>query len=119
MYKYCTVGQVTGNSIIRRMRISCLIPTATDTHSECVLLIAFPRKQWLCELPSVLHCNYIACFVYIYTDQCFIHLKLFNGVVVVVFTVSHVNGKIYILYILTKVAVKVKLNRTFLFCEKF
>ena len=123
MDKYCTVGQVTDNSIIGRMRISCLKPTATDTHSECLLLIAFPRKQWIRELASVLHCQYIACFVYVNTDQCFTHLNLFSAVAVVfifvVFAVSHINGRICILYILTKVAVKVKLNGTFLFCEQF
>jgi len=27
---------------IRRMRIACWIPKSTDTHSECVTLIAFP-----------------------------------------------------------------------------
>jgi hypothetical protein len=33
-----------------RMRISCWIPKAADTHSEYVLiLIAFPLQQWLHE----------------------------------------------------------------------
>jgi len=33
-----------------RMRISCWIHKATDTHSEYVLiLIAFPLQQWLHE----------------------------------------------------------------------
>ena len=27
---------------IWRMRIACWIPKATNTHSECVILIAFP-----------------------------------------------------------------------------
>ena len=39
---------------IRRMRIACCIPKATNTHSEYVILIAFPRQHWLRELASVL-----------------------------------------------------------------
>jgi len=30
-----------------RMRIACWMNKATDTHSEYVLLIAFPQRQWL------------------------------------------------------------------------
>ena len=28
-----------------RMRIACWIPKATDAHTECVILIAFPRQD--------------------------------------------------------------------------
>jgi hypothetical protein len=38
---------------IRRMRFACWITKATDTHSEYVILIAFPRQQWLRERASV------------------------------------------------------------------
>ena len=31
-----------------------LITKATNTYSECVVLIAFPRRQWLHERASVL-----------------------------------------------------------------
>ena len=31
------------------MRIACWITTATDIHSAYVILIAFPRQQWLSE----------------------------------------------------------------------
>ena len=48
---------------IRRMRIACWITKATDTHSEHVLLIAFPGLQWLQERPSVLRYTHIACLV--------------------------------------------------------
>jgi len=48
---------------IRRMRIACWIPMATDTHSEDVTLIAFPRQRWLHERASVLHYAYITLFV--------------------------------------------------------
>jgi hypothetical protein len=34
---------------IWRMRIVCWIHKATDTHSEYVILIAFPQQQWLNE----------------------------------------------------------------------
>ena len=30
---------------VRRVRIAGWIPKTTNTHSECVILIAFPRKQ--------------------------------------------------------------------------
>jgi hypothetical protein len=32
---------------IRRMRIACWIPKATDTHSEYTIFIAFPQQQRL------------------------------------------------------------------------
>jgi hypothetical protein len=30
-----------------RMLIACWIPGVTNTHSDCVILIAFPLQQWL------------------------------------------------------------------------
>jgi len=39
--------------IIRRMRIACWIPKATNTHTNCVILIAFPLQQWLHERASM------------------------------------------------------------------
>jgi hypothetical protein len=47
--KYGTVGQATDGNIIRRMRFAWWITKATDSHSEYVILIALPRKQWLRE----------------------------------------------------------------------
>jgi len=42
------------------MDIACWIPKTTNTHSEYVTLIAFPRQQWLDGRASValseLHC---------------------------------------------------------------
>jgi hypothetical protein len=38
-----------------RMRIVCSIPDATNTHSECVIIIACPYQQWLHEHISMLH----------------------------------------------------------------
>jgi hypothetical protein len=37
------------NNIIRCMRFACWITKATDTQSQCVILIAFPQQQWLRE----------------------------------------------------------------------
>ena len=36
-----------------RMHIACWIPKATNTHSEYVILIAFPLQQWLHERTSI------------------------------------------------------------------
>ena len=35
---------------------------ATDTHSEHVILIAFPPQQWLHERASVLYVHFLSCF---------------------------------------------------------
>jgi hypothetical protein len=48
---------------IRRMRFACWIPKATDTHSEYVILNAFPLQQWLHESASMLRHSYVACLV--------------------------------------------------------
>jgi hypothetical protein len=71
MGKYRRVGQATDDSIIGRMRFAYWMHTATDTLSEYVLLITFPRQQWLCELALMLNYTYvyIACFVCIYRDN--------------------------------------------------
>jgi hypothetical protein len=52
--KYGRVGHATGDNIIWCMCFACQITKATDTHSEYVILIAFPRQQWLCEYASTL-----------------------------------------------------------------
>ena len=44
-----------------RMRIVCWIPKATNTHTGCVVFIAFPLQQWLNESASVLRYTYTAC----------------------------------------------------------
>ena len=46
-----------------RIRIALWIPKATNTHSEYVILTAFPRQQWLLERTLVLRCTYIVCLV--------------------------------------------------------
>jgi hypothetical protein len=48
---------------IKRTRIACWIPKATNTHSGCVILVALPQQQWLHERALILSYNCIACFV--------------------------------------------------------
>jgi len=43
------------------MRFACWINKATNTHSEYVIVIAFPLQQWLHERESVSHYTYTAC----------------------------------------------------------
>jgi hypothetical protein len=45
------------------MRIACWIPKATNTHSEYVILTAFPLQQWLYERASMVRYTYIPCGV--------------------------------------------------------
>jgi len=42
--KYSRTGETTGT--VWRMRISRWLPKAANTHSECVILIAFLLQQW-------------------------------------------------------------------------
>jgi hypothetical protein len=62
--KYGTARQATDDNIIRRMRFARWVTKATDTHPEYVILIAFPRQQWLRERASLLGHTYIANLVY-------------------------------------------------------
>ena len=64
MEKYDTAGQAANDNTIMCMRIACWITKAADKHSEYVILIAFPRQNWLGERTSVLRHTYIACFCY-------------------------------------------------------
>jgi len=47
--------------IMRRMPIACWIPKAAYTHSQYVILTAFPLQEWLHERASLLRYTYIAC----------------------------------------------------------
>jgi hypothetical protein len=57
--------EATDGNITRRMRFACAITKATDTHSEYIILIAFPRKIWLRErawmLRLYVHCLSCLC----------------------------------------------------------
>jgi len=48
---------------ICRMRNECWINMATDTHSECVIVIAFTRQPWLRERASIVRYVDIASLV--------------------------------------------------------
>jgi hypothetical protein len=39
--KYGTAVQATADNIIQRMRLTCSVPSATDTHFEYAMIIAF------------------------------------------------------------------------------
>ena len=46
-----------------RMRFACWITKATNTHSECVIFIALPRRHWSRKYASILRSTYNACLV--------------------------------------------------------
>ena len=56
-----TVGQATDENILWLMRFAYWINEAT--HSEYVILIAFPRQNWLSERTLMLRYTCIACLV--------------------------------------------------------
>jgi hypothetical protein len=45
---------------LRRTRVACWIPKATNTHFEYVILTTFPQQQWPHEGTSMLRPTYIA-----------------------------------------------------------
>jgi len=47
----------------RRMRTACWISKATNILPKYVILIAFPRQQWLLEITSVLGRKHTVCLV--------------------------------------------------------
>jgi hypothetical protein len=49
----------------RQMTIydTCAFHAATDTRSEYVIIIVFPRPKWLCERASMLRYTYITWLV--------------------------------------------------------
>ena len=61
--KYWIAGQATDENILRSMRFACWISKATNTHSECAILIAFPLQQWLHERALMLRHTYLSCLV--------------------------------------------------------
>ena len=63
MENYPTAGQVTEDNIILRMRFPCWLPKVADTHSECIIHIAFLLQQWLCEGASILRHTHVASIV--------------------------------------------------------
>jgi hypothetical protein len=43
--KYCKARQTTDDNIIWSKRFACWINKATDTHTECVMPMAFPSNN--------------------------------------------------------------------------
>jgi hypothetical protein len=50
------VFEITWKNMVEPDRL--MISNFTDTHSEYVILIAFPWQQWLGERPLMLWCTY-------------------------------------------------------------
>ena len=50
------------------MRTACWMLKATITHSQYVLLVAFPLQQWLHECAPMLRYTYTAYFVQVYIE---------------------------------------------------
>jgi len=82
--KYGRAGQTTDDSMAHAhcMRITM----ATDTHSEYVILIAFPSQQWLRERASILRYTYIVRLVY-----CSPKCNSFDVLVIIVFLSTVLN----------------------------
>jgi hypothetical protein len=55
-----------------RMRFAWWIPKATLTHSEYVILTAFPRQQWLHERASVLRLYVLCLVVFVFMEGFFL-----------------------------------------------
>ena len=62
MEKYCSTRQTTDDNMAHAL---CML--GTNTHSEYVMLIAFPRQKWLLERASVLRHTCVACLVMLYS----------------------------------------------------
>ena len=57
--QYGRTRQATDDNVVICMPFACCITKITGTHSECVILIAFPLQQWLRERASILRYTYI------------------------------------------------------------
>jgi hypothetical protein len=57
------VRQATDDNIIRGVFCACWISKTTKTHPEYVILIAFPRQQWLNKRSSILRHTHIVCLL--------------------------------------------------------
>jgi hypothetical protein len=68
-----------GHRRLWRMCFACWIIKATDTHSEYVIITAFPPQQWLSERVSMLRYTY---------DYCQSNVKVSDTVSSVIYTVN-------------------------------
>jgi hypothetical protein len=58
---YCTDGQASDDNIKWRMRITCCIPKARDTHSKYVTLLLFHCNDGYTNAPHYYDVLYIHC----------------------------------------------------------
>jgi len=65
--QYGTARQATDCIIVTCVPFAWWVTKATVTHSECVILIAFPLQLWLRERTSILRYTYIACLVIVHS----------------------------------------------------
>ena len=78
MEKYATARKAKDENIIRRMRFACWINKARGTHTEYVILIAFPRQQWLRKRDPIL-CLYVFSVLFVIYLNCFFPPVELNG----------------------------------------
>jgi hypothetical protein len=65
--KHSTATQATDDSLRGRTHLACWLTKATNTHSQYIILTAFPLQQWFREGTSVLRNTSIACLVDMFT----------------------------------------------------
>ena len=63
MKKYGRAGQAADDNIIRRVSFACWLSEAANTHSEYVIIIAFPLQQRFHERASMLRDTRSDCLV--------------------------------------------------------
>ena len=61
--RYCRARQATDGNIMRHVHFAYWIVKATETHSDCIILLAFAQQHWLCKCTSMLrlHVHCLSC----------------------------------------------------------
>ena len=103
----------TDNNIIWRTRFACWITKATNTHSEYVTLITFPRQIWLHESASRLrlYVRCLSCIVRYYTCTYVIFTIYYSSCYQSVPQNIHVWGT----YVRTYVRMHMRSGRTYIY----
>ena len=78
--------------MFKAAEIKCWIPKATMTHSEYVIIVAFPVQKWLHQRALILLYTYIACLVFISMNK-FPSVRFFsvasrNGAALIIYNVN-------------------------------
>ena len=81
MERYGTAGQVTDDSIIRRMRITCRITEATDTYSEYITIIAFSTATMVTRTRSNVefYVRCLSCYICSRRETTGVYRQYING----------------------------------------